>query len=564
VWTAATTSVRLCVLAFATAALLLLGFAPASAGNGNPRPPKPPSSLAVTATTPETISLAWQAPKGGKESSHYDLYVDDAPVASTGATSYTFAGLACGHSYSFGVESVDEAGTHSSRTTGVGSTTPCAAPAPPAPATDSSSPTVPGALRVTGVDGTSLALAWSASVDDVGVTEYAVYVEGSEFARTRNTAAVVGGLACGRTYDVAVTARDAAGNESARDEVSSSTAACPPPSDGAAYYVSTAGSDANPGTLAAPWRTIAKAMSTLAAGQTAYVRAGTYAETTDRACDSSYNTLTWSRSGTASAPITISGYPGESSAVVIKTKLKLAGSFVRLANLIVGHNTAYSSFDSACTGEPNVVVSGDDVTLDGLTIQNSNMSGIYLSGADRVTIVGNRIRDNGTHAALDHGVYYGSGVGGTIANNIFERNRAYGIQMYPHPQGQVITQNVITGSGKAGMILSGASDLTVVNNISAWNAEEGIRTGGGGCSGCSADQNVLYGNARNYYLPTALAVGSTISADPLFANRAAGDYHLASGSPGVDAARPAFSMAVDLARNPRPAGGGPDVGAFER
>lgn len=44
------------------------------------------------------------------------------------------------------------------------------------------------------------------------------------------------------------------------------------------YYVSTKGSDANPGTLAQPWRTIQKAADTLAPGDTAWVRQGRYRE----------------------------------------------------------------------------------------------------------------------------------------------------------------------------------------------------------------------------------------------------------------------------------------------
>jgi hypothetical protein len=36
---------------------------------------------------------------------------------------------------------------------------------------------------------------------------------------------------------------------------------------GATFYVSTTGSDSNPGTPAAPWRTIQKAFNTLTAGQ---------------------------------------------------------------------------------------------------------------------------------------------------------------------------------------------------------------------------------------------------------------------------------------------------------
>jgi hypothetical protein len=45
------------------------------------------------------------------------------------------------------------------------------------------------------------------------------------------------------------------------------------------YYVSISGRDSNPGTQLQPWRTIGKAASTLASGDTVYVQAGTYAET---------------------------------------------------------------------------------------------------------------------------------------------------------------------------------------------------------------------------------------------------------------------------------------------
>lgn len=38
------------------------------------------------------------------------------------------------------------------------------------------------------------------------------------------------------------------------------------------YYVSTTGSDSNSGTLASPFRTIAKAVSVVKAGETIYVR----------------------------------------------------------------------------------------------------------------------------------------------------------------------------------------------------------------------------------------------------------------------------------------------------
>src|SRR5450755_2658925 len=47
---------------------------------------------------------------------------------------------------------------------------------------------------------------------------------------------------------------------------------------GLSYYVSTTGSDNNPGTLGSPWRTIQHAANTVAAGDTVFVRAGVYNE----------------------------------------------------------------------------------------------------------------------------------------------------------------------------------------------------------------------------------------------------------------------------------------------
>jgi parallel beta-helix repeat protein len=185
-------------------------------------------------------------------------------------------------------------------------------------------------------------------------------------------------------------------------------------------------------------------------------------------------------------------------------------------------------------------------------------------GADRVRIEGNAIHDNGQHAALDRGIYYGSGVGGTIANNLIERNKAFGIQMYPHPSGQVIANNTIVGSGKAGMILDGASGLVVANNISAWNNEQGMRTGGSGCAGCTATTNLLFGNATDYYLPSSITVLATIHADPMFLNRAAGDLRVGSTSPAVDTGLASYAPRTDYGGATRPQGRGPDIGAYER
>ena len=47
---------------------------------------------------------------------------------------------------------------------------------------------------------------------------------------------------------------------------------------GTTYYVSPSGSDTSPGTETQPWQTIQKAADTLVAGDTVYIKAGTYPE----------------------------------------------------------------------------------------------------------------------------------------------------------------------------------------------------------------------------------------------------------------------------------------------
>src|SRR5208283_2602272 len=78
----------------------------------------------------------------------------------------------------------------------------------------------------------------------------------------------------------------------------------PSPALAADYYVSPSGSDSFPGTLSQPFLTIQKAASVMEAGDTAFIRAGTYRET-----------VIPKNSGTQNAPITFMPYNGESVTV---------------------------------------------------------------------------------------------------------------------------------------------------------------------------------------------------------------------------------------------------------
>ena len=150
--------------------------------------------------------------------SGYDLYRNGASVGTTSATSRTFSSLACGTSYTLGVDAFDAVGNKSSASTISASTAACP---------DTQAPTAPTSLTVTGSTTTSLSISWGASFDNVSVTGYDVY-KGSTVAGTTSTftSYTVSGLACGTSYTLAVDAFDAAGNKSTKTSLTTSTAAC--------------------------------------------------------------------------------------------------------------------------------------------------------------------------------------------------------------------------------------------------------------------------------------------------------------------------------------------------
>jgi len=88
---------------------------------------------------------------------------------------------------------------------------------------DSEVPTVPGNLTASNITMTSIDLDWNASSDNVGVTGYQVYQNGSLIANTVNTYYNVTGLNSGVAYSYYVIAEDASGNESGQSSTVNAT-----------------------------------------------------------------------------------------------------------------------------------------------------------------------------------------------------------------------------------------------------------------------------------------------------------------------------------------------------
>jgi chitodextrinase len=109
---------------------------------------------------------------------------------------------------------------------------------------DTQAPTAPGGLTVTGTTASSVALSWSPSTDDTGVTGYDVYRGGQLAGSVTGTSFTDTGLSASTAYSYTVKAHDAAGNVSAASAAVTATTASSgggtPPSGGcsASYAVS--------------------------------------------------------------------------------------------------------------------------------------------------------------------------------------------------------------------------------------------------------------------------------------------------------------------------------------
>jgi Glycosyl hydrolase family 48/Cellulose binding domain len=81
--------------------------------------------------------------------------------------------------------------------------------------TDTQAPTAPSGLTVGGTTATSATLTWTASTDNVGVSGYLVFRNGTQVGTSLTTTFSDSGLAASTAYTYTVKARDAAGNTSA-------------------------------------------------------------------------------------------------------------------------------------------------------------------------------------------------------------------------------------------------------------------------------------------------------------------------------------------------------------
>ncbi len=288
-------------------------------------------------------------------------------------------------------------------------------------------------------------------------------------------------------------------------------------------FASVSGSDAGAGTLADPYATPLKLVSSVTPGQTGCFRAGAYV---------------FSQLEMATADVTLAAYGSE--AVTLKGAIKVKPG---------GHHLTIEGMKLNGAGGATEI--GPKIYADGVVLRENEITNDHRStcvhvgswydgpAPQGVVIERNRIHDCGELPSTnkEHGVYLSEARDVIVRDNWIYDNVDRGVQQYFEVDGARITGNVIFNNGQ-GVNFSGGSDQIVEGNIIAnsnlrWNVYAGS-TGGPGDG--MLRNNCLYATKPGFTANGGVESSNVFSesgnliAQASFVNAAAGDFRLAAGN----------------------------------
>ncbi len=273
------------------------------------------------------------------------------------------------------------------------------------------------------------------------------------------------------------------------------------------------------------------------------------------------------------------------------------GAALLLFGRVAVHGNTFTSNRAVYGGALALAHGSGEVSLNTFLGNSSQVGGgVYNYGLSHPLIRQNTFTGNTA--------YSGGGVGcngcrGEVTANLFTGNSALssgGAVYLVNGATSTVSNNVMTGcvaqSDFGGAVASTRANPSIVNNTMVGNtAARGgggvayLESGGGTLSNniiafCSSGvyggtgtqpalrTNAFYQNSEGDFAGVSEGPGNVL-ADPAFADRAAGDYHLQEGSPCIDAATNTDAPAADFDSTLRPLDGDAsgeataDIGAFE-
>jgi len=367
----------------------------------------------------------------------------------------------------------------------------------------------------------------------------------------------------------------------------------------ATYYVATTGNDANPGTQAQPFRTIRKGLTVLRAGDTLYLRGGTYNEGINAQNQTVPSGTSWSNA------VTIAGYPGEDATLRDGINLYVPTGLLQ-----------YVIFDNfILDGRPYSALGPglQHIRFQNSEVKNNSGSGVGGGFQDRyLEYINLHVHHNGTDR-LDHGFYvctkntiirdcdihdntgYGlqffdsgnlhCGDDSAIYNNKIHHNHGDGGATINYSDNMQFYNNLIYNNDNYGASFSyGNSDNVQIYNNTIYNNGGSALGLGSNCHGCESAltnakvrNNIFYGHpfdgvrleggttgvTYSNNLCSSLQNGCTVTGAPMFTNPGGFDFTLQAGSPAIDAGISLSTVPTDFSGISRTQGTGYDIGAYE-
>jgi hypothetical protein len=392
------------------------------------------------------------------------------------------------------------------------------------------------------------------------------------------------------------------------------------------FYVSTSGNDVNPGSSAAPWRTLQRAANTVAAGDLVIVRAGNYTgfELTTDGTPANPIEFRADAGVVIDVPETVRNQHGinlEGADWIVIQGFTITGMPRAGIRAVLNHHVTIRGNRSDANVYWGVLTGfSDDVLIENNETSRSQIEhGIYVSNSgDRPVIRNNHSwgnRANGIHmngdvslggdgiisgALVERNLIHDNGAGGgsgincdgvqdsRFLNNVLHDNHAGGITLYRIDAGGSATNNLVAhntilqaSDGRWAVNITNASTGNRVFNNILYNAHSfrgSITVSPDSLPGLVSDYNVVMsrfstddGNTRITLAQWQSTTGQdthSIIALPaaLFVDVAADDYHLPLSSPARDAGTTTTLADAPADRDgvPRPQGAGVDIGAYER
>ncbi len=359
------------------------------------------------------------------------------------------------------------------------------------------------------------------------------------------------------------------------------------------YYVATSGSDSNPGTNTQPFRSIREGITNIAAGDTLYIKSGTYGESIDS------NAFTIPRGSSWNNAPVIAASPGHT--VILRPSK--GGEVINLAN----SNIRYVIFERLILDAANVTFGisttngTNHIRFRNIEVKNSRFSGIILTPGTQPApyrtfqeFINCHVHHNG-NSSLDHGFYISTSdnliQGSNVHNNSsfgmiafssnssrrIQNNRFVGNKIYRNSTKAATSAGILLSSGDGNMaynniLYDGKFGIVVKNNNptntrvynnTIYNHTVGLEITSLS-SGAIVKNNISYKNTVNiinHGRNTTLT--NNLTGNPIFVGESNRNFHLQAGSPAVDNGATISTVTSDHDGVPRPQGNRFDIGAYE-